>query len=164
MTDVRTPRAAVAIVRFSASTRGPPAATSSSVPSRPGAAIASMSVPEVPTKGLPVPASASSIASTAARSAAAAPAMSPERMASCLNARWMTPSARPRPIEDVEIVEVPGRAVAPAAVRAAADGVGAGEAGDLVPGGEEFGDDGGADVAAGAGDEYAHDAEPQSLV
>ena len=73
--------------------RGPPGPAMSSVPIRPGAIIASSSVPEVPTKGLSVPASASSIASIAARSASAAPCMSPERIASCLNARWMTPSA-----------------------------------------------------------------------
>ena len=36
-------------------------------------------------------------------------------------------------------------------------GVGAGEADDLVAGIDELGDDGGADPAAGAGDEHAHE-------
>jgi hypothetical protein len=52
----------------------PVGSASSSVPVRPGVADMSIPVPEVPTKGLPVPASASPNARTAARSPSTAPA------------------------------------------------------------------------------------------
>ena len=160
-TEVRTPRAAVSIVRFSASMRGPPGPAMSSVPIRPGAIIASSSVPEVPTKGLPVPASASSIASIAARSASAAPCMSPERIASCLNARWMTPSAsaaaeRSRSRSSI----VPGSTAAPAALQTAARESDRASPVTWCPAARSSGIDGGPDVPAGPGDENAHDAEP----
>ena len=72
--DERTPWSANPATVFSASARGPPVITSRSVPARPVTPpSASISVPPVPTKGLPLPSSAAPMASIALRSSAIAP-------------------------------------------------------------------------------------------
>ena len=121
--EVRTPRSGMASTASSDPTRGAVAssgpATMSSVPGRPGAIIASMSVPDAITNGLPDPARTSPIAWTAFRSAAPAAAKSPK---SCLNARWMTPSASAAPARRLSMSSrEPRRTRAPAAVRASAE-------------------------------------------
>src|ERR1035438_1547814 len=111
-----------------------------------------------PMRVLPAPASASPNACTTARSVAVAPAKFPAAMASWSNARWMTASA-----SAAASLRPSGSPRSPAAHLGAhgldggGRGVGSGQAGDLVSGLDQFGDDGRADVAAGAGDEYTHE-------
>ena len=80
---------------------------------------------------------------------------------SCLNARWITPSdaaaARRRLSRSSR---VPRWTSAPAAARAAADGIRAGEPDDLMARADEFGNDGGADPAGRAGDKNTHLSSP----
>ncbi len=111
------------------------------------------------TNGFPEPASAWPIASTARRSAATAPAKSPlTRARSCLNARWMTPSAAPRGLlQGVEVVEVAAPHLGPCRGDLLGRGVGAREADDFVPRGQEIADDGETDVTGRAGDEDTHE-------
>jgi hypothetical protein len=59
-------------------------------------------------------------------------------------------------LEPMEVIEVAAPNDGPGGRQRGGGRVGAGEADDLVPGGEEFGDNCGTDVAGGAGDKYAH--------
>ena len=57
----------------------------------------------------------------------------------------------------VEVVEVPAPDPGALGLEGRGGGVGAGEPGDLVTGGEQLVDRGGADPAGGSGDENAHE-------
>ena len=155
MTDDRTPRSANAMVAFSESIRGPPSAASFSVAVRPCAISASNSVPEVLTKR---------------------PVGARQHLAHCLDgAQVRLGGADEVAVEVVPVGEVDDavgcrgggpqavEVVEVAAVRLGALGrqgggglVRAGQAGDVVPGFEEFGDDGGTDVSGRAGDKDVH--------
>ncbi len=90
-------------------------------------------MPEASRNGRSVPASASPIVSTAARSAAAEAAGLAK---SCLLARWMTASASSAPARMlVEVVEVAAADAGPLGLECGGGGVGPGQADDLVPGG-----------------------------
>ena len=111
-------------------------------------AIASISVPPVVTNGLSVPTRASPIAWVAAMSESTAPMKSPVRIASCLKARWITPSASAAAWpETVEVVEIAAADLGAEGGDGLSGCVRAGQADDLVAVVQQFGDDGGGDVA-----------------
>ena len=82
-----------------------------------------------------------------------------------MKARWITPSDAAAPARRLSrSSRAPRCTSAPAAASAVGRGVGAGEAEDLMAGADELGNDGGADEAGRAGDEYAHERPPWSAV
>ena len=124
----------------------------------PRAPVRRPSVPEAMTNGRSEPASASPMVSTARRSASAAPWKSPENARSCLNARWITPSdAAAALAQAVEIIERAAVHLCSGGGEGSGRGIRASEPDDLMARAEELGDDGGADPAGRAGDEYAHE-------
>ena len=80
---------------------------------------------------------------------------------SCLNARWITPSdAAAALAQAVEIVESAAMHLCPGGGEGGGRGIRAGQPDDLMAGADELGNDGGADPAGRAGDEYAHEKPP----
>ncbi|GAA3161301.1 hypothetical protein GCM10020001_102000 [Nonomuraea salmonea] len=64
----------------------------------------------------------------------------------------------------VEVVEVAAVDVGALGLQRGGGGVGPGQAGDLVPGGEQVVDDGRADPAGGSGDENVHGCTPRKVM
>ena len=118
-----------------------------------------MSVPDVPTNGLPEPTRTSPIASTARRSVST----DPRKIAEVV-VEGQVDDAVGRGRSRTQTVEI----VEGAAVRLGAGGlqrggglVGAGQAGDLMPSAEQFGHQCRPDVSRRAGDENSHDVLPE---
>src|ERR1700678_2942729 len=148
-TEDRTPRSARSMTAVSTTLRTRRVPLCSSPTGRAGSSSVAgrPSFPDVPmlpaaTSGFPVPASASPYASMTGSSAADAVGV------------------RGRLLEPVEILEVAAAHLRAERGHRRRGRVRPGQAGDLVPGGDELGDDVGTGMAGPASDENAHAAAP----
>ena len=120
-----------------------------------------MSVPPVPTKGLPEPSRAAPIASIALRSSAIALEVVARRHRLVLEGQVDDAVGRlGGRAQAVEVVQVAAPDLGARGLEGGGGAVGAGQADHLVAVSEQLGDERGADVPGRAGDEYTHGMTP----